>query len=213
MCEPVAAVDDSVRKIVQDLVDTLYSTTGVGLAAPQIGVNKRVFIYDPFRSGDDRHYKVLLNPRITHREGTTISAGEGCKSAPDLRLDVERSAIIDIEGMDETGAPVFFRAEGLEAIVLQHEMDHLEGKLITHQLAPEECASYERPLAISALNREPWYVSNLRRSVNGFGQWLCSRKGCYSRSGKRIIRFSSSRMDHRYICTFPSPAVTSRISM
>ena len=152
-----------------------------------------------------------FNPRITHREGTTISAGQGCKSAPDLRLDIERSAIIDIAGMDETGAPVLFRAEGFEAIVLQHEMDHLEGKLITHQLAPEECASYERRLAnIVRREREPWYVSNLEEAAPCKRLWsvalqpegvlFSQRKANYQvfvvKDGSQIqLYFSESRSD------------------
>jgi peptide deformylase len=162
-CEPVTCIDQSVIQLIQDLADTLYETTGVGLAAPQIGVNKRVFIYDPYRVEDARTFKVMINPRITARTGVALSKGEGCKSTPDLRVDVQRSETVTIEGLDDKGQPLCVRAEGFEATVLQHEIDHLDGKLITDRLEHEALDSYERRLdGMIKMQNDPWYVNNIK---------------------------------------------------
>ncbi len=136
--------DHTLESVVEDLADTLYSTTGVGLAAPQIGSELSVFIYDPFRNHEqsNRTYSVLVNPRVRRNKGQTTSFSEGCKSAPHLRVDVPRAAKLTVDGFDRAGEPVRLQADGYLAIVLQHEIDHLNGVLLTDQLQPEELAAY-----------------------------------------------------------------------
>ena len=161
-CQAVPAIDAAVRQLIDDLADTLYSTTGVGLAAPQIGVNKRVFIFDPFRVAGRRNYQALVNPRITLREGTVVSERESCLSAPALHVDVPRASSVHVEGLDAAGKPVSFEASGFVAIVVQHEMDHLDGRLVSDLLEGERRAEYERLLArVVQQHTSAWYVENL----------------------------------------------------
>lgn len=161
-CDVVGTFDCSIRTLIADLADTLYSNTGIGLAAPQIGISKRVFIYDHSRLNAERRYKVLINPRIVKRDGLIISKDEGCKSVPELLVDVQRSALIEVEGLDETGTHVRFQADGLEAIVIQHEVDHLDGILLTDWLSSEERTSYETRLGnIRRMQEDKTYVNNL----------------------------------------------------
>ena len=128
--ENVSDSDDSVSKIVQNLADTLYSTTGVGLAACQIGVNKSIVIYDPYRNDNARTYKALINPRIIATEGSAISYNQACKGLPGIKVDVEDFSKIIVEGMSSDGEKILLEADGFESIVLQHEIDHIKGKLI-----------------------------------------------------------------------------------
>jgi spermidine synthase len=135
--DTVAGVDDSIRELVADLADTLYSTTGVGLAAPQIGSGKAVIIVDANRDHSDpaRNYYALINPRIIRADGIAMSANEGCKSLPGVRVDVPRASRVVIDAIDTDGHRVRKTVEGYEAIVLQHEIDHLNGVLITDNRA------------------------------------------------------------------------------
>lgn len=129
-----AVVDfgEETKSIIQDLIDTLYSSTGVGLAAPQIGINKQIFIYDPKRKLDEKiyNYKVLINPKITILGKEKRQSKEGCKSTPDLFVNLRRYSKIVVEGFDENGNQIRFDSKGIEAQVIQHEVDHLNGKLI-----------------------------------------------------------------------------------
>jgi peptide deformylase len=136
--EAVPKVDDDVRAVIADLADTLFATTGVGLAAPQIGVPWSVLIAAPHRDHevDERDYYAMVNPRVVHAEGSIVSRAEGCKSVPGLRVDVPRSERVVVEGLDADGRPVRREATGWEAIVLQHEIDHLEGALLVDRALP-----------------------------------------------------------------------------
>jgi peptide deformylase len=177
-CAAVSSVDESVRNLIQNLKDTLDSTTGVGLAAPQIGVNQRVFIYDAGRADGPGNYKVLINPEITAREGETVSKREGCKSAPELRVDVERSKEIDVEGLDESGNRVRRHADGFESIVIQHETDHVNGKLITEQLSGDSRDSYGRRLAnINRMQTDTRYTHNLEEIHKRLAPFASSAEG------------------------------------
>jgi peptide deformylase len=130
--EKVVEFGKETKTIVSDLIDTLYSSTGVGLAAPQIGINKQIFIYDAKRKFDEKiyNYKVLINPKITILGNEKRQSKEGCKSTPDLFVNLRRYSKIVVEGFDENGNIVKFDSKGIEAQVIQHEVDHLDGKLI-----------------------------------------------------------------------------------
>ncbi len=134
----VQAVDETIQSLVEDLADTLYSTTGVGLAAPQIGVDLRVCIIHPDRTDNVRDYKVLINPQIVRESGQVVSRQEGCKSTPGFRVDVKRAEKISVIAQDLSGANVAFDADGFEAIVIQHELDHLNGILIIDRVDCED---------------------------------------------------------------------------
>jgi peptide deformylase len=132
-CPEVTDINDEILKLIQDLQDTMYEADGIGLAAPQIGVRRRVFVYDV---REDEHLPgVLINPRIVESEGL-VRESEGCLSIPDLTEVVERSARVIAEGLDQEGRSVRLEAEGLLSRCLQHEADHLDGILFFDRVSP-----------------------------------------------------------------------------
>lgn len=132
-CVEVAEIDDEVRALIDDLVDTMYAEDGIGLAAPQVGVPIRVFVYDTREP--DVEPGVLVNPRIREAEGS-VRESEGCLSLPNLTEIVERSERVVVEGLDRDGEPVRIEAEGLLSRCLQHENDHLDGVLFLDRVSP-----------------------------------------------------------------------------
>lgn len=127
---PVAAVDAVVRQLIADMADTMYAKMGIGLAAVQVGSDSRVVIYDISEERENRDYHVVINPEIVETQGTYLSEKEGCLSVPEFRTDVKRHGEIRVEGLDADGSPIAIEARDLEAAVLQHEIDHLNGTLI-----------------------------------------------------------------------------------
>lgn len=127
---PVEAVDDELRRLADDMVETMYAAPGVGLAAPQVGVSKRLVVLDlSTQEGEEGSLIVLFNPEITHAEGSA-EMEEGCLSLPGFITKVKRAAEVTVRGLDREGKPVAIEAGGLLAIALQHELDHLDGMLI-----------------------------------------------------------------------------------
>jgi peptide deformylase len=133
MCREVESIDDDVRALVDDLLETMYAEDGIGLAAPQIGVPLRVFVYDV--RDDELDPGVLVNPRIVEATGKQKEV-EGCLSIPGLDEVVERSADVVVEGLDRDGEPVRIEATGLLSRCLQHENDHLDGILFIDRVSP-----------------------------------------------------------------------------
>jgi peptide deformylase len=133
MCREVEAIDDDVRALVDDLLETMYAEDGIGLAAPQIGVPLRVFVYDV--RDDVVDPGVLVNPRIVEATGVQKEV-EGCLSIPGLDEVVERSGHVVVEGLDRDGEPVRIEATGLLSRCLQHENDHLDGVLFIDRVSP-----------------------------------------------------------------------------
>lgn len=133
MCREVETVGDDVRALVDDLLETMYAEDGIGLAAPQIGVPLRVFVYDVRE--DEVEPGVLVNPRIVEATGTQKEV-EGCLSIPGLDEVVERSGHVVVEGLDRDGEPVQIEATGLLSRCLQHENDHLDGVLFIDRVSP-----------------------------------------------------------------------------
>jgi peptide deformylase len=132
--EPVAVIDDEVRQLMEDMLETMYAADGVGLAAPQIGISRRIIVVDvgeeavpPFG---------MANPVIVERSETVERGEEGCLSIPGLKEIVERSARVVVEGVDRDGAPRRIEATGLLARALQHEVDHLDGILFLDRVSP-----------------------------------------------------------------------------
>ena len=123
--KPVDRIDKKLQRFLRDMADTMYAEDGVGLAAPQVGVLKRVVVIDV---GDELGLLELINPVITKREGSVIS-GEGCLSVPDFEGEVERAESVECEFTDRTGKRMVLTASGLLAVCIQHELDHLEGIL------------------------------------------------------------------------------------
>ena len=133
MCREVEAVDGEVRALVDDLLETMYAEDGIGLAAPQVGVPMRVFVYDV--RDDEIEPGVLVNPRIVEATGQQKEV-EGCLSIPGLDEVVERSGRVVVEGLGRDGEPVRIEAEGLLSRCLQHEYDHLDGVLFIDRVSP-----------------------------------------------------------------------------
>jgi len=141
---PVKQVDDSVKKIIADMVDTMYSNMGVGLAAVQVGYDGRIIIYDVSEEREQRDYHVIINPEIVEAQGTFISEKEGCLSVPEFRTDVKRYEQVTVEGLDADGKPLSVEVHDLEAAVLQHEIDHLNGNLILDKASTLKREMYKK---------------------------------------------------------------------
>jgi peptide deformylase len=130
--------------LIDAMAETMYQAPGIGLASIQIGWDRSVLIYDISARDEKRGLHVLINPRIISGEGEIISDNEGCLSVPDFRADVKRFERILVEGHDREGKPLRLEAEGLHAIVLQHEIDHLNGKLFIDRISALKRELYKR---------------------------------------------------------------------
>lgn len=128
--------DDELQRLIQDMMDTLDAVPGLGLAAVQVGVPVRLFIYDPDLSSDSpvKTYSVLINPEIIYEEGE-VKGEEGCLSVPDYRESVVRAEMVKVTGYDRDGNSIEITAEGLLARVFQHETDHTNGVLFIDRLS------------------------------------------------------------------------------
>ena len=127
VCAPVEKIDKRLRKLLDDMAETMYASDGVGIAAPQVGESIRAVVVDVDRKDRKNRYD-LINPVITFREGAVVD-NEGCLSCPDLFGDVERAAKIRVEYTSRFGKKKTLEAEGLLARCIQHELDHLDGRL------------------------------------------------------------------------------------
>lgn len=123
VAQPVERIDKKLQRLLRDMAETMYAADGVGLAAPQVGVSKRVVVIDV---GEGLYE--LINPEIVKREGKVLGS-EGCLSVPDNEGEVERSEYVECEFTDKTGQRMLLSASGLLAICIQHELDHLDGIL------------------------------------------------------------------------------------
>lgn len=124
--QPTTSVPKVTKKLstlIKDMLDTMYAADGAGLAAPQVGVNQKIFVID---IGEGP--LIMINPRTISKEGTDIDV-EGCLSIPGKQAYVKRAASVEVEGLDEKGRPIRIKGEGLLARALQHESDHLDGVL------------------------------------------------------------------------------------
>ncbi len=133
--QDVEQFDDELHALIEDMAETMYAAPGVGLAAPQIGVSKRMFIID-VATGDDEpsDLRVFINPEIIALEGET-TFNEGCLSFPGAHEDVDRAERVTVRALDKAGQPFELEADGLLAIAIQHENDHLDGKLMIDHLS------------------------------------------------------------------------------
>jgi peptide deformylase len=152
--DPVASVDDAVRRLVEDLFETMYAAKGVGLAANQVGIGRRVAVVDT--GGETPDPLVLINPTIVHKGEETETAEEGCLSIPEIFGDVERPTAVVIEALDRDGTPYRLEAAGYQARAIQHEIDHLDGVLFLDHLS-----AVKRGLLLSKWKR-------LRKGESGY---------------------------------------------
>ena len=133
VASPVAAVTPDVVKLVRDMAETMYAAPGIGLAATQVDVNKRIVVMDLSETKDD--LRVFINPEIIASEGA-VETEEGCLSVPGYYDDVTRAARVRVRALNERGESFELDAEGLLAVCIQHELDHLVGKVFVDHLSP-----------------------------------------------------------------------------
>jgi len=133
VAKPVAQVDARIKKIIADMADTMYEAPGVGLAATQVDVHERIVVIDI--SDDQNELMVFINPEIIWASAETKSWREGCLSVPEFYDEVERPAQIRVKALDLEGKEFEMDADGLLAVCLQHELDHLQGKVFVEYLS------------------------------------------------------------------------------
>ena len=134
VAKPVQAVDDRIRTLVRDMLETMYDAKGIGLAATQIDVHERVVVIDV--SEDRNEPMVLINPELVWMSDERVKGEEGCLSVPGIYDGVERATSVRVKALDENGHAREIAAEGLLAVCIQHEMDHLLGKVFVEYLSP-----------------------------------------------------------------------------
>jgi len=133
VAKPVQTVDDRIRTLVRDMAQTMYDAPGIGLAATQVDVHERVIVID--LSDEQNNLKVLINPEIVWTSEESQSYEEGCLSVPGVYDEVKRAAEIRVRALDENGQSLEFEADGLLAVCIQHEIDHLNGKVFVERLS------------------------------------------------------------------------------
>ncbi len=140
---PVDIVDGAVRKLMDDMAETMYNAPGIGLAANQVGRPVRLIVVDLQREEDPHGLIMLVNPEIIEASGELIWE-EGCLSVPEFFAQVQRHENVVVRGLNADGKPVEIRADGLLAVVLQHEIDHLNGRLFIDHLNPIKRDMFKR---------------------------------------------------------------------
>lgn len=132
VAQPVSEVNDEIRQLIKDMSDTMYAAPGVGLAATQVDVHRRIIVIDTSATRDELH--AFINPEMVEATGVA-DCEEGCLSVPGIYEKVKRAQHIRVRALDLDGAPFELQAEGLLAVCIQHEMDHLEGKVFVEKLS------------------------------------------------------------------------------
>jgi peptide deformylase len=132
---PVDRVDEDLRRLIDNMLETMYAAPGIGLAAPQVGVSKRLIVVDLSSGMEKDQLIVLVNPELVSAEGEVVSE-EGCLSLPELSVKICRAGKVVVRGLDPEGRSVEVRGEDLLARALQHELDHLDGLLLIDRVNP-----------------------------------------------------------------------------
>lgn len=133
--EKIETLDGNLQKLIDDMIETMYKANGIGLAAPQIGISKRLIIVDTSPRQENQGLIVLINPEIIQSEGEILSE-EGCLSLPGFLTRLKRKERVLVRGTDRKGKEIEIEAEGLLARALQHEIDHLDGTLLIDRISP-----------------------------------------------------------------------------
>jgi len=140
----VESIDGDILRLIEDMAETMYDAPGTGLAAVQVGVEERIIVYDVSPQDEPADLQVLINPKIVSASGEVLSENEGCLSVPDYRADVKRAAAVQVEALDRKGDPVSIATDGFLAVVLQHEIDHLDGILFIDRISALKREIYRR---------------------------------------------------------------------
>ena len=131
---PVETVDKTLQRLIDNMIETMYAAPGIGLAAPQVGVSKRLLVIDISSKEEKIPLVVLINPEITEADGL-VDSEEGCLSLPDYTTVVKRADMLIVKGLDRDGNPVEVECTGLLARAIQHEIDHLDGVLLIDRIS------------------------------------------------------------------------------
>ena len=134
VAQPVQAVDERIQTLVADMLATMYDAQGIGLAATQVDVHERVVVIDT--SEERNQPQVLINPEIVWASSEQVTGDEGCLSVPGIYDGVQRASAVRVQALDEKGRSRVIEAEGLLAVCIQHELDHLQGKVFVDYLSP-----------------------------------------------------------------------------
>ncbi len=153
---PVETVDEEIRRLVKDMLETMYAAPGIGLAATQVDTHKRVLVVDVSEGRDDP--QCFINPVILEQEGSEICE-EGCLSVPEFTANVERAEKIKVQALDRRGASFQLDTDGLLAVCIQHEMDHLEGKLFIDYLSALKRQRLKKKATKSRKRDQPGRIS------------------------------------------------------
>ncbi|MCU0526401.1 MAG: peptide deformylase [Elainella sp. Prado103] len=151
----VTKIDDEVRQLARQMLQTMYSEDGIGLAAPQVGINKQIIVVDCEPDKPESPAMVLINPVVTKTSQKTCVVQEGCLSIPQVYLDVTRPEVIEVSFKDENGKPRKVTADGLLARVIQHEIDHLNGVMFVDRVENSLARNQEltkHGFAVNAVN-------------------------------------------------------------
>ena len=152
--KPVEKVGDEERVLMDDMLETMYEAPGIGLAAIQIGVPKRIIVIDISRDEDKKEPRYFVNPVIKNRNIEKVKYEEGCLSVPDQFAEIERPNACEVEYLDYDGKKQLLKADGLLATCIQHEMDHLEGILFIDYLSKLKRSMIIKKLSKNKVNRE-----------------------------------------------------------
>ena len=147
--DPVAEVDDEIRTLMEDMLETMYAAPGIGLAAPQVGVSKRVLVMDVSRDGEDSEPLRMANPEVIWESDDIASYEEGCLSFPEQYAEVLRPAEVTIRYLDQNNEAQELKADGLLATCVQHEIDHLDGVVFVDYLS-----SLKRSMILRKLKKQ-----------------------------------------------------------
>lgn len=150
---PVEAFDEALEALIEDMAETMFDAPGVGLAAPQVGENIRLIVYDPDAGTKEKEedagkrFIPLVNPDIIHAEGSLVSEDEACLSVPDYSADVKRYSHVTVRALNRDGKQITFDAEGIQAVIMQHEIDHLDGILFIDRISSLKRNIYKKKMA------------------------------------------------------------------
>ncbi len=148
----IAEINGELQQLIDDMAETMYAAPGLGLAANQVGVLHRLVVFDVSQKEGSRELQVILNPCITAKAGETMRE-EGCLSVADFSAEVRRHAQVEVKGLDRHGKPIKIEGAGLLAVVLQHELDHLDGILFIDRISRLKRGLYLRRLKKQAAAR------------------------------------------------------------
>jgi len=151
-------IDEKIIKLSKDMGETMFDAPGVGLAAPQIGVNKRIIVYnsnaaDPDIDESVQEFTALINPEIVDASGSIVSQEEACLSVVDYSADVKRYEKVVVRALNIDGEKIEFTAEGIEAVIMQHEIDHLDGILFIDRISVLKRTMYKKKVIKKLKNK------------------------------------------------------------